>query len=208
MGQKAVEKLGEKLRRATYKVFVALITSFVLTAAGFAQQASPPIVPDGNTQTSLATSGNVTNITTSTVNDNNAYNSFSTFNVNQNNTVNLILPGGTDNLLNLVHSQAMNVDGTLNSIKDGKIGGNVFFAKFARESLAKDMSTHAAVVSGYGALQVDSDDNEESTHSGGGHLFARGGLSVRRNSRLLTSHRTEWRARSFFLRTSNKLFRP
>jgi len=86
------------------------------------------IVPDGRTQTQLQTSGAVTNITTSTVSGPNGFNSFSKFGVGSGNTVNLQLPSGTQNLINLVRDAPAYVNGTLNAYKDGRIGGNVYFA--------------------------------------------------------------------------------
>ena len=103
------------------------------------------IVPDGNTQTSVAVSGNISDVTTTTTSGVNAYNSFSEFNVFENNVVNLHLPGGTDNLLNLVHDQATTIDGMLNAIRDGQIGGNVFFA-----------NPHGFVVGASGVVNVGS----------------------------------------------------
>jgi hypothetical protein len=101
-----------------------------LSIAINAQQGGVPqqITPDGNTSTTVKVSGTTTNITTSTVQGAVAYNSFTTFNVAQGNTTNLIFPNGTLNLLNLVNSQAINIWGILNSIQDGKVGGNVLFA--------------------------------------------------------------------------------
>ena len=93
-------------------------------------QAQTPnvIVPDGRTGTSLQTSGGVTNVTTSTVSGANAFNSFSQFGVGQGNTVNLQLPTGTQNLVNIVRDAPAYVNGTLNSYMNGQIGGNVYFA--------------------------------------------------------------------------------
>ncbi|MGY4410412.1 filamentous hemagglutinin family protein [Bradyrhizobium sp. LB7.1] len=93
-------------------------------------QAQPAnvITPDGRTGTSLQTSGSVTNVTTSTVSGNNAFNSFSQFSVGQGNTVNLQLPTGTQNLVNIVRDAPVYVNGTLNSYMNGAIGGNVYFA--------------------------------------------------------------------------------
>lgn len=92
-----------------------------------AQQANV-IVTDGRTQTQLQTNGNVTNITTSTVSGVNGFNSFSQFGVGAGNTVNLQLPNGTQNLINIVRDAPAYVNGTLNSYKNGQIGGNVYFA--------------------------------------------------------------------------------
>ncbi|MES1149069.1 MAG: leukotoxin LktA family filamentous adhesin, partial [Bradyrhizobium guangdongense] len=91
-------------------------------------QTANVIVPDGRTGTSLQTSGNVTNVTTSTISGANAFNSFSQFSVGQGNTVNLQLPTGTQNLVNIVRDAPVYVNGTLNSYMNGQIGGNVYFA--------------------------------------------------------------------------------
>jgi hypothetical protein len=93
-------------------------------------QAQPAnvITPDGRTGTSLQTSGSVTNVTTSTVSGTSAFNSFSQFSVGQGNTVNLQLPTGTQNLVNIVRDAPVYVNGTLNSYLNGAIGGNVYFA--------------------------------------------------------------------------------
>src|SRR6266404_2507441 len=94
-----------------------------------AQVVGPPqqITPDGRTQTTVTTTGLVTNVSTSTLLGTVGFNSFSFFNVGQGNVVNLLLPNGSVSLVNLVQSQA-NVWGILNSVKDGHIGGNVLFA--------------------------------------------------------------------------------
>ncbi|MCJ9735076.1 leukotoxin LktA family filamentous adhesin, partial [Bradyrhizobium sp. PRIMUS42] len=91
-------------------------------------QTANVIVPDGRTGTALQTSGSVTNVTTSTVSGANAFNSFSQFSVGQGNTVNLQLPTGTRNLVNIVRDAPVYVNGTLNSYMNGAIGGNVYFA--------------------------------------------------------------------------------
>jgi len=103
--------------------FVAAV-SLALPVPAFPQQ----IIPDGKTNTSLSIRDNVTDVTTSTIRGVNAYNSFSKFDVYQGNVVNLHVPGSAANLLNLVHDQASSIDGVLNAYKDGRIGGNVFFA--------------------------------------------------------------------------------
>ena len=104
-----------------------------------------PIVPDGRTQTHLAVNGAVTAITTQTVSGANAFNSFSRFNVGNGQTVNLLLPGGTSNLLNLVRDERSQLNGVMNAYKDGRIGGNVFF-----------LNPHGVVVGAGGVLNVGS----------------------------------------------------
>ncbi|HET8791058.1 MAG TPA: hypothetical protein VFM75_07595, partial [Modicisalibacter sp.] len=60
------------------------------------------ITPDGRTATVVDVNGTLTNITTGTVRGANAFNSFRDFQITSGNTVNLRLPRGTDNLINLV----------------------------------------------------------------------------------------------------------
>jgi filamentous hemagglutinin family protein len=97
----------------------------MVVSAGATAQA---IRPDGRTQTTVTTTGAVTSVNTATVSGANAFNSFSSFNVPASNTTNLYLPTGTANLINIVRDQRTNIDGILNAIKDGRIGGNVWFA--------------------------------------------------------------------------------
>ncbi|MBR1266082.1 leukotoxin LktA family filamentous adhesin [Bradyrhizobium sp. AUGA SZCCT0222] len=124
---------GLTLRRFSRLRFVSLIciaqmTILPLVGTGLRAQTANVIIPDGRTGTSLQTSGNVTNITTTTVSGANAFNSFSQFGVGQGNTVNLQVPNGSQNLINIVRDAPAYVNGTLNSYQNGKIGGNVYFA--------------------------------------------------------------------------------
>lgn len=89
---------------------------------------SQSIITDGNTATTLNTSGNVTNITTGTIQNNNAFNSFSRFNVDSGKTVNLVVPNSANNLINIVTGEKSSINGVLNSFQNGQLGGNVFFA--------------------------------------------------------------------------------
>ena len=101
------------------------------------------IVPDGRTQTTLQTSGTVTDVRTATVQGAVGYNSFDRFNVDAGKVVNLHLPGGTDHLLNLVHNQRTTIDGMLNAVKGGQIGGHVLIA-----------NPHGIVVGSQGVVNV------------------------------------------------------
>lgn len=85
------------------------------------------ITPDGRTQTTVNVNGHVYDVTTSTVSGQNAFNSFSNFDVYKGTTVNLYLPGSTLNLINLVRDGKTNIDGILNSIKNGKIAATSSF---------------------------------------------------------------------------------
>jgi filamentous hemagglutinin family protein len=90
---------------------------------------APAIVPDGRTQTTVTSNaaGTMTDVRTNTVKGINAYNSFERFNVPGGNTTNLHVPNAAKNLVNLVHNERSQIDGILNSYKNGQIGGNVYF---------------------------------------------------------------------------------
>ncbi|MCD0419854.1 leukotoxin LktA family filamentous adhesin [Rubrivivax sp. JA1024] len=116
------------------RVTAAAMTLVMVLAPtlSFAQNVPPGavnIVPDGRTATSVATNGAVGTVTTNTISGTNAFNSFSKFQIGQGATGNLVLPNGTSNLINLINSSDPAViNGVMNSYKDGKIGGNVYFA--------------------------------------------------------------------------------
>ncbi|MEW5820399.1 MAG: leukotoxin LktA family filamentous adhesin, partial [Cyanobacteriota bacterium] len=88
----------------------------------YAQQ----IQVDGNTVTNLTTNINTTTVTTGTIKGSNAFNSFLKFNVDTGKIVNLVVPDSCSGLINLVHNEASQIKGILNSIQSGKIGGNIF----------------------------------------------------------------------------------
>lgn len=113
----------------------------VPTAADYANA----IVADGRTQTHLAVSGATTGVTTDTVSGNNAFNSFDKFNILTGQTVNLYLPGGTSNLINVVHNERSDLNGVMNAYKDGRIGGNIYF-----------LNPHGIVVGSQGVLNIGS----------------------------------------------------
>lgn len=118
----------------------------VLAAMGVSQIAGAnQIVTDGRTKTSIEVTGSVTDIRTQTIRGQNGFNSFHDFRVDQGNTVNLHLPHGTQNLINLVHDSRAVINGTLNGVLDGHIGGHVVFA-----------DPHGIVVGASGVLNVGS----------------------------------------------------
>lgn len=85
------------------------------------------VVPDGRTATTVQSSGNLATVQTGTVRGSKAFNSFSRFDVAGGQQVNLLLPGGTSQLVNLVSGGRSQIDGWVNAYKDGRIGGQVFF---------------------------------------------------------------------------------
>src|SRR5690554_5977131 len=117
--------MKKKRLLSAFIVFIMLTNSLVGLLANPVSAAE--IIPDGKTATNLETNNNIIDITTGTIEGVNAFNSFEIFNVGQADVVNLHLPDATTNLINLVHNQRSEINGILNSIKDQKIGGNVFF---------------------------------------------------------------------------------
>ena len=131
---------GSKSR--AFKRLVAVLTAQCLIGSNMVLAAAQ-IVVDGRTQTQLQTQGPVTDVTTQTVQGRNGYNSFSRFDVHRGNTVNLHVPNAAQNLINLVHDKGTRIDGVLNSYRQGKIGGNVYFA-----------NPHGMVVGSSGVVNV------------------------------------------------------
>ena len=130
-------RLDKPLRRSLLcnSALVPAAALLGVTSSAFAQAVnlggqSPGnlIVPDGRTATTLSVHGSVTSVRTSTFAGGNAYNSFSTFSEAQGNTVNLYVPKQAHKLVNIVRNGAVNIQGTLNSYQNDKIGGNVVFA--------------------------------------------------------------------------------
>ena len=119
----------------------ALVCIIFYADAANAQQ----IITDGNTNTTLNVNGTITDVTTTTTEGNNAFNSFSKFNVDAGNTVNLHVPAASNHLINLVHDEATNINGVLNSIKNNEIGGSIFLA-----------NPHGIVVGTSGVINVGS----------------------------------------------------
>lgn len=117
------------------RLVICSAAAFLVTCGTLAAQAPPTatqVTPKVTATTVSAPvaqgAGTLTTVRTATTSGNNAYNYFSTFNVAAPDTVDLLLPGGTVNLVNLVDNQAL-IWGRVNSIvSSGQIGGNVFFA--------------------------------------------------------------------------------
>ena len=120
---------------------VALLASTVYLTPAYAQQ----IVPDGNTVTTLNINNNVTSVSTNTVNGDNAFNSFLKFNVNTGQIVNLKVPDNCTSLINLIHDEQTSIDGVLNSIKNGHIGGHLFL-----------VNPHGIAIGSQGVINVGS----------------------------------------------------
>lgn len=119
--------LKSKKNTVVFDISKAVICLALAQTVSFAPAFSQQIIIDGKTNTNLNINGNTTTVTTTTTKGTNAFNSFSKFNVEAGKKVELVVPNASNCLINLVHDEASIIDGTLNSIKNGQIGGNVFF---------------------------------------------------------------------------------
>ena len=108
-------------------VFVGFTTVPVAVSASEINQNNVPF----KTETTIEQNNNVFNISTTTTNSKGdiGVNSFGKFNLSQGDMANLNLINDQNKLVNLVFDDsASQIDGIVNSYKNGQIGGNVLFA--------------------------------------------------------------------------------
>lgn len=127
--------ISRKFQRSKSKYTLSQKIISAVTAAGFIMQ---PIVGFAqsinkvNNNGSIEVNGNVTNIWADKVVSNSAVNVFKDFQLDANNIANMYFntkgASGADaaNLVNFVNSR-IDINGTVNAVKDNKIGGNLFF---------------------------------------------------------------------------------
>lgn len=148
--QPARRSLAASLRFGVSTIALGAFATFGGGAIVHAQDADPAsagntIITDGRTKTTVTVNGGTTGITTATIFNKTGYNSFTKFEQSAGTTVNLYLPDGTGNLVNIVRSGPVVVDGILNSYKDGQVGGNVYFS-----------DSHGFIVGQSGVINVGS----------------------------------------------------
>jgi hypothetical protein len=104
---------------------------FVLISLAYTVNIMPAcavnIVPDGKTNTNVSTNGNFTRVSTATIKNSTGLNSFSNFTLQNGEVLNMLLPTGTDTLMNIVGSNGASISGILNTIKDNHVGGKLYF---------------------------------------------------------------------------------
>lgn len=127
--------ISRKFQRSKSKYTLSQKIISAVTAAGFIMQ---PIVGFAqsinkiNNNGSIEVKGNVTHIWADKVVSNAAVNVFKDFQLDANNIANMYFntkgASGADaaNLVNFVNSR-IDINGTVNAVKDNKIGGNLFF---------------------------------------------------------------------------------
>jgi hypothetical protein len=141
---------ASSLMGSSSPVVIALVATIVGTGLAHGQAVNlgnggNNIVADGRTRTQIEVNGAHTVITTKTVSNNTGFNSFSTFEQAAGTRVDLYVPDGAGNLLNIVRDGRVVINGVLNGYKDGEIGGNIYFS-----------DSHGFVVGAEGVVNVGS----------------------------------------------------
>jgi filamentous hemagglutinin family protein len=90
--------------------------------------AATQIIPNGKTGTAVTTANGVTDVNTATIKNGVGVNAFSQFQVDQGNVVNLHVPDTANMLLNVVYDSPILINGIVNGVKDGALGGKIVFA--------------------------------------------------------------------------------
>ena len=133
--RKNERKNEKKLRRGcVHNLLTTSLQKILMSAAGLTMLVSPLF---GASQSKITALGDQTKIqydeakklhtiTTTKIQGKNAFNAFKEFTLSSNEIANLHLPDNTSNLLNFVKSK-IDIQGTLNAVKDSKIGGNLYF---------------------------------------------------------------------------------
>lgn len=125
--------ISRKFQRSKSKYTLSQKIISAVTAAGFIMQpftAFANSINKVNNNDTIKVNGNVTNIWADKVVGNAAVNVFQDFKLDANNIANMYFKdlqnNSADNLVNFVNSR-IDINGTVNAVKDNKIGGNLFF---------------------------------------------------------------------------------
>ena len=149
--------------RRSYRNSVALLALLV----GGAAQAQ--IVADGKTATTVTPgAGAVTDIHTQTVTAGHGVNSFSSFSTATGSVTNIHVPTGALGTVNIVNGPRSVINGAVNSIAGGTIGGDLYFANPAGVVVGPDGGFHGGSVS----LSTPSQDFVDGMFAPGGQVTA------------------------------------
>ncbi|MBP5468306.1 MAG: leukotoxin LktA family filamentous adhesin, partial [Candidatus Riflebacteria bacterium] len=133
--QKADKRHIKELRKGSvHNLLTSSLQKILLSATGLTMLVSPLF---GASQSKITALGNQTTIDyndatkTHTINtslkkNGNAFNAFKDFTLHSNEIANLKFPNDTKNLINFVRNK-IDISGTLNAVKNSKIGGNLYF---------------------------------------------------------------------------------
>ena len=149
-----IRKISREWRRKKeeWKQQLALSVAAGMLFMPFSAQASEIVKQDGNLQNTVQQNGKVFNIYADKVNGDVAFSEYAKFNLSAGEIANMrfnTLNGGADvnNLINVVNSR-INVDGTINAIRNNAVGGNLFFVS------EKGMTVGAAGVINAGSINI------------------------------------------------------
>ena len=118
-----------KAYRKTLRMGSAVVWSVVLAVSPALQAAAQGIRPDGRTATTVTTSGRVTDVRTTTTSQGFGVNSLLDLNVGAGTVANIHAPKGTGGTVNIITGgRGVVVDGTLNGMKNGQVGGELYIA--------------------------------------------------------------------------------
>ena len=136
-------RLSQPMAPRRTGIALALLAAF--GSHGMAHAATQ-IIPTGKTSTVVTPGANgVTAVTTQTIKNNVGLNAFSQFKVDQGDVVNLHVPASANMLLNVVYDSPILINGIVNGVKDGALGGKIAFA-----------DPHGMVVGASGVLNLGS----------------------------------------------------
>ena len=128
-----IRKISREWRRKKedLKQQLALSVAAGLLFVPFTSQASEIVKQDSNLSNTVQQNGNVFNIYADKVNGDVAFSEYSTFDLSAGHIANLQFSTlgrneNVNNLLNVVNSR-INVEGTINAIRNNAVGGNLFF---------------------------------------------------------------------------------
>lgn len=129
-----VKKFKRKEIQRKKKEYIPLQKSITMMATlGFLINSittAGAIKGDSSFGTQVNSNGNVHTITTENINGSNAFNKFDEFKLDANNIANMHFgkqdTNGVENLFNFVEGR-VDIHGTVNAIKENKIGGNLYF---------------------------------------------------------------------------------
>ena len=115
--------------RKTLRMGSAILWSAVLAVSPALQTAAQGIRPDGRTATTVTTSGRVTDVRTTTTSQGFGVNSLLDLSVGAGTVANIHAPKGTGGTVNIITGgRGVVVDGTLNGMKNGRVGGELYIA--------------------------------------------------------------------------------
>ena len=149
-----IRKISREWRRKKeeWKQQLALSVAAGMLFMPFSVQASEIVKQDGNLQNTVQQNGKVYNIYADKVNGDVAFSEYAKFNLSAGDIANMrfnTLNGAADvnNLINVVNSR-INVDGTINAIRNNAVGGNLFFVS------EKGMTVGAGGVINAGSINI------------------------------------------------------